>query len=284
MKILITGANGQLGRELNNQLKDSHELLLTEVNDLDITDYTLVEKYINENKPDIVINAAAYTAVDLCEEHVDLAYNVNALGPKNLAIATNELEIPLIHISTDYVFDGQGILNSEGKVRLYNEFDEVSPVSSYGKSKLEGERFVQSHNPKHFIVRTAWLYGDGHNFVKTMLTLSEKYDQLKVVDDQVGSPTSTYELTKAILLLLDSTYYGIYHGTCEGICSWYDFTKEIFRLKGIDVSVKPCTSEEYPRPAKRPAYSGLENKRFNENYNYKFAEWQMAIKKYLLEV
>jgi len=284
MKILITGANGQLGRELNNQLSDKHSLLLTERDNLDISDMDSVHSYIKENKPDLVINAAAYTAVDLCEENVELAYKVNALGPRNLAIITNDYDIPLVHISTDYVFDGEGIKDAEGNVRLYDEFDITSPVSVYGKTKLEGENFVLRHNPRHFVIRTAWLYGDGSNFVKTMLKLSESYKELKVVDDQIGSPTSTFELVKGIEQLINSKQYGVYHGTCECICSWYDFAKEIFRIKGINIEVVPCTSEEYPRPAKRPAHSGLDNRMFRMNFNYKFSDWKTAIKKYLTEV
>lgn len=253
MKILITGANGQLGREIQKQLKGKNvEVIPTDVQDLDITNVLAVNKFFNEKKPNVVINCAAHTAVDKCEEQYDLAYKINAIGPKNLAAAAYSVGAEIVQISTDYVFDG------EAKEPI-TEFDEVNPQSAYGKTKLEGENFVKALNPKYYIVRTAWLYGDGNNFVKTMINLGKTHDELKVVHDQVGTPTSTVDLARVVLKVIDEKNYGTFHCTCKGICSWYDFAVEIFRLTGIDVKVTPCTTEEFPRPAKRPKYSVLRN-------------------------
>ena len=282
MKVLVTGSHGQLGKELIIQLNNNnrYDVACCDIDSLDISNMEQVEKFVKNCNPDIIINCAAYTAVDDCESNVDLAYKANALGPRNLAVVSNDIGAKIIQISTDYVFDGMGI-KENGVVRPYIEFDKPDPQSVYGKSKLEGEKFVRSHNPRHFIVRTAWLYGDGNNFVKTMIALSEKYDELKVVDDQTGSPTSTYELAKAIILLIDSNQYGTYHGTCEGQCTWYEFTKEIFRIKGIETKVSSCTTEEFPRPAKRPEYSVLNNYMYKLNFDYVFSSWEDAIYKYL---
>ena len=252
MKILITGAYGMLGSDLREVLKD-HELLATGSKDLDITDNKKVLDFVRKNSPEIIINAAAYTAVDDCEVNYDDAYAVNAIGPKNLAIAACELDIPLVHISTDYVFDGS-------KRTPLSEDDKLGPQSAYGKTKLEGEKFIQENCEKYFILRTAWLYGvNGGNFVSTMLNLSKEHDQLTVVNDQVGSPTFSLDLAKAISELLDSDKYGIYHLTNQGECSWYEFSLEIFKAAGIDVKVRPVTTDEFPRPATRPSYSVLSN-------------------------
>lgn len=284
MKVMITGSKGQLGKELVNQLSCMDvDIIPCDIEELDITTFEDVQAFIAGTSPSVVINCAAYTAVDKCEEELELAYRVNAIGPRNLAIAAEKIGAKLIHISTDYVFDGEGNLDKKGDLRPYNEYDLIDPQSVYGKTKAEGEAYVKQFCSRHFIIRTAWLYGDGANFVKTMLSLSEKYDTLKVVDDQVGSPTSTYELAKAIISLMDTEYYGTYHGTCEGQCSWYDFTKKIFELKGITSTVNPCTSEEYPRPAKRPHYSVLDNFMFRLNNGHVFAGWEEAIEKYLAE-
>ncbi len=283
MKILITGSNGQLGRELNKQLSQQHDLLLVDIKELDISNLAEVNDYFEKNKIDLVINTAAYTNVDKCEEEYNSAQNVNAIGPRNLAMVANKFNIAIIHISTDYVFEGLGNKDSNGGRRAYYEFDLPNPQSIYGRTKLLGEKYVITHNPKHFILRTAWLYGDGNNFVKTMLNLAREHQQLKVVDDQVGTPTSTYELAKAIGVLLTSEEYGIYHATCEGQCSWYHFAKKIFEHKNINIDVQPCKTEEFPRPAKRPEYSVLENSMFKTRFNYQFNEWEDALIKYLKE-
>jgi dTDP-4-dehydrorhamnose reductase len=283
MRILITGASGQLGKALEKGLKDEHLLVLMNAGDLDISRAGSVEEKLLGHRPELVINAAAYTDVDGCEENPVEAYRVNALGPANLAVVTGKMGIPLVHISTDYVFGAGNPPEEGGRIRPYKESDPVAPLSIYGKSKRQGEILVMRHNPRHFIVRTAWLYGDGRNFVKTMLTLAKTRNEISVVMDQVGSPTSTRELVKGIERLIGSEAYGIYHGTCEGTCSWYGFAREIFALTGQEVKVKPCTTEEYPTRAARPPYSGLENGRFRTECHYTFKPWQEALKEYLQE-
>lgn len=281
-KIIITGCNGQLGRAMNDVYKSSqeYELINTDVDELDITNVDSVVKFVEEIKPYAIINCAAYTAVDMCETNIELAYRINAIGPRNLAIAADKVEARLVHVSTDYVFTGNG-------TSPYTEFDAVAPVSMYGKTKLAGEEFVKQMCRKFFIVRTAWLYGDGRNFVKTMLRLSETHDEISVVCDQIGSPTSAYELAKAIKYLVDTENYGTFHGTCEGQCSWADFTTEIFRLAGKSTKVKYITSEEYkasnPASADRPKYSVLENYMLKLTTDYSFADWHDAIEKYIKE-
>lgn len=274
MKILITGASGMLGHDLQDVLKD-HELITTNSKTLDICDEKKVMDFIIENHPDVVINSAAYTAVDDCETNYDDAYAVNAIGPKNLALACAEIDIPLIHISTDYVFNGK-------KTTPLLEDDEIGPKSVYGKTKLEGEKFIEKILNKYFILRTAWLYGvNGSNFVQTMLNLAKDYNELTVVSDQIGSPTYTYDLACGISELLDSDKYGIYHLTNSGSCSWYDYAKEIFELANVEVDVKPVTTEEFPRPAPRPKYSVLDNGKWvNAGFN-PLRDYNDALKDYL---
>ena len=276
MKVLITGANGQLGRELANQYKEKKgiDLILTGRSDLDISNAKEVYSFINKNKPDVIINCAALTAVDKCESQIDMAYKINTIGPKNLAAAANQIGAEIVQVSTDYVFSG----NLD---RSLTEFDSVSPQTVYGKTKLEGEILVKNHNPKHYIVRTAWLYGDGNNFVKTMINLSKTNKTLKVVNDQKGTPTSTVDLARVIIKLVEDKNYGLFHCTCKGECTWYEFTKEIFRLKGIDTEVIPCTTDEFPRPAKRPEFSVLRNYILELTTGDITRSWQEAISEYL---
>ena len=275
-KIIVTGCNGQLGKAVNEYYKGSneYELVNTDVAELDITNIEAVMKFVGDVKPYAIINCAAHTNVNACETQEDLAFKINAIGPRNLAIASKEFEAKLIHISTDYVFAGDND-------HPYREYDEVAPQSAYGRTKLQGERFVQHFADKYFIVRTAWLYGDGKNFVKTMLGLGKTNDTVRVVGDQVGSPTSAKELAKAIGVLVPSDNYGIFHGTCEGVCSWADFTEEFYRLAGLTTKVEHITTDEYPTPAKRPAYSVLDNYMFSSTTDFKFADWKDAIKEYM---
>lgn len=278
MKILLTGANGQLGRELQKQYADKDvELILTDVKELDITDVKAVHKFVVEHKPDVIINCAAHTQVDKCEEQLDLAYKINAIGPKNLASAAFEVGAEIVQISTDYVFDGEGH-------KHLDEFAETNPQTVYGRTKLDGENFVKTLNPKYYIVRTAWLYGDGNNFVKTMINLSKTHDEVKVVNDQIGTPTSTVDLARVVIKLIDEKNYGLFHCTCKGVCSWYEFAKEIFRLKNIDIKVIPCTTEEFPRPAKRPKYSVLRNYMLELTTGDITREWQESIKEYIAQL
>lgn len=274
-KILVTGCNGQLGREIQKEYGQEDVLLVcTDVGDLDISDNAQVMRYMREQQPDVIINCAAYTAVDACEKEWDLAYRINAIGPRNLAIASREVGAKLVHISTDYVFEG----NAD---KPYTEFDEVHPVSAYGRTKLEGERFVQQFAERYFILRTAWLYGDGNNFAKTMLRLAESHDEVRVVCDQFGSPTSTAELAKAIHHLEPSENYGLFHATCEGSCSWADFAEEVFLLAGKSTKVVRVTTEEYASPTRRPAYSVLDNYMLRLTADYRMADWKDALRAYL---
>ncbi|MBO4905034.1 MAG: dTDP-4-dehydrorhamnose reductase [Lachnospiraceae bacterium] len=284
-KIIVTGSNGQLGRAVNELCagNDEYELINTDfsidgIRHLDITDLDGVLDICREIRPYAIINCAAHTNVDACEVQVDAAYRINAIGPRNLAIASSETGAKLVHISTDYVFAGDGD-------HPYTEFDAPAPKAMYGRTKLAGEEFVRQFSDRYYIIRTAWLYGDGKNFVRTMLRLSETHDEISVVNDQVGSPTCADELAKAVFSLVGTENYGLFHGTCEGSCSWADFTKEIFRLADIKTVVNPVTSKQYkemnPASADRPAYSVLENYMLKLTGGYMFADWEKAIAQYM---
>lgn len=274
-KILVTGCNGQLGREIQKEYEnDGAMLICTDVGDLDISDNEQVMRYVRDLQPDVIMNCAAYTSVDACENEWDLAYRINAIGPRNLAIAARETGAKLMHISTDYVFEGNAH-------EPYTEFDEVHPVSAYGKTKLEGERFVQQFAERYFILRTAWLYGEGNNFAKTMLRLAESHDEVRVVCDQFGSPTSAAELAKVMHRLEPTENYGLFHATCEGSCSWADFAEEIFRLAGKTTKVTRVTTEEYGSTTKRPAYSVLDNYMLRLTTGARMADWKDALRAYL---
>lgn len=286
-KILVTGCNGQLGRAIRKEYeKEEVSFINTDVVDgegiiaLDIADIDAVMKLVKETQPDVIINCAAHTNVDACEQQWDLAYKINAIGPRNLSIAANEVDAKMVHVSTDYVFEGNG-------TRPYTEFDEVNPVSAYGKTKVEGERFVQQFANKFFIFRTAWLYGDGKNFVKTMLRLSETHEEVNVVCDQLGSPTSAVELARAIHYFEGTDNYGIFHATCEGDTNWASFTEEIFKKAGKKTRVNHVTSVQYaemnPASAKRPAYSILENYMMKLTSDYRMADWKDALDEYMRE-
>lgn len=278
-RIIITGCNGQLGREINRLYEGNRdiELINTDVEDLDITDINDVINLSKRVQPYAIVNCAAYTAVDACEINKDIAFKVNALGPRNLAIAARETGAKLMHVSTDYVFDGT-------KKTPYYESDPLCPQSVYGSTKAEGEKMVQQMADRFFILRTAWLYGEGKNFAKTMLRLAETNDVVKVVGDQYGTPTSAYELAKAMGSLLFTDNYGIFHATCEGSCNWAEFAEEIFRLAGKSTKVQPITTAEYGAPANRPANSILENYMFKMTNGHQFADWHDAIEKYLKEL
>ena len=304
MRILVTGARGQLGkaviRELLGENQDfDFKLMLTVSNDaswnslynwmkdegfldaraeitaLDIRDYYLVKAALSSFMPDVVINCVAYTAVDDCEDHEEEARLVNETGVKNLALASKEIGAVLVHISTDYVFDGNG-------TSPYTEDEEVNPVNAYGRTKALGERAVFENMEKYFIIRTAWLYGEGKNFVKTMILLSEKNKTIRVVSDQIGSPTSANELARFIVYLIQTDKYGIWHGVCDGSTSWYEFTKEIMKLTGKEeVEVLSIKSEEYQTKAKRPYFSVLSNKKMHNETDFKIKSWEEALKEYL---
>ncbi|MGN0292235.1 MAG: dTDP-4-dehydrorhamnose reductase [Lachnospiraceae bacterium] len=287
-KILVTGCNGQLGRAVNKEYAGEEvELINTDVAEaegvtaLDITNIDEVMNLVMEKKPDVIINCAAHTNVDKCEQEWDLAYRINAIGPRNLSIAANKVGAKMIQISTDYVFPGNG-------TQPITEFDTPAPKSAYGKTKYEGENFVKEFVKEHFIIRTAWLYGDGHNFVKTMLKLSENHDTLSVVKDQIGSPTSAAELARMIHYLEPTENYGTFHGTCEGVCSWADFADAIFARAGKNVTVNHVTTEEYkkmnPNSADRPAYSVLDKYMLRLTTDFRMADWQDALDVYMKEL
>lgn len=284
-KILVTGCNGQLGRAIRREYaQEEVEFINTDVTEsegvraLDITDVDAVLKLVRETKPQVIINCAAHTNVDACETQWDAAYKINAIGPRNLSIAANAVGAKLIHVSTDYVFEGNG-------TKPYTEFDAPNPVSAYGKTKLEGENFVREFAEKHFIFRTAWLYGEGKNFVKTMLALAEKYEAVSVVCDQKGSPTSAVELARAIKFYEGTENYGTYHATCEGDTNWAEFAEAIFERAGKNTKVNHVTSEEYarmnPASAKRPAYSILDNYMMRLTSEYRMADWKDALDEYM---
>ncbi|MBR5422140.1 MAG: dTDP-4-dehydrorhamnose reductase [Lachnospiraceae bacterium] len=280
IRLMVTGCKGQLGRAIYSltEADKEYEYIGTDVEDLDITDTAAVIAYVDRIKPDVIVNCAAATNVDGCEKDEDTAFRINAIGPRNLAIASSRVGTKLIHISTDYVFPGDG-------EKPRTEFDPVGPKSAYGRSKLAGEEFVKQFAERWFILRTAWLYGEGKNFVRTMLSLAEKNDTVSVVDDQLGNPTSAMELARAVLSLIPTEDYGLYHATCDGICSWAEFTEEIFRLKGLSTKVEHISSAEYkkrfPASADRPAFSALENKMFALCGGYRFKNWKDAIAEYL---
>lgn len=274
-RILVTGCNGQLGKAINEEYKnDDVSLINTDVEQLDITRVDEVLAFVLKEKPDVIINCAAHTNVNACESQFDLAYLINAIGPRNLSIAATKIGAKLIHVSTDYVFDGSA-------TKPYTELSAVAPLGAYGKTKLAGEEFVKQFAEKFFIVRTAWLYGDGKNFVRTMLELGKERGEVGVVADQIGSPTSAKELAKMIHTLEPTDNYGVFHGTCEGYCSWADFAEKIFEYAGMDVVVKHLTTDEYPTPAKRPAYSVLDNYMLRMTTDFAFANWEDALKDYM---
>lgn len=276
MKVLVTGVKGQLGYDVVNELeKRGHTAIGTDVEEMDITDAEKVREVLDAEKPDAVIHCAAYTAVDAAEDNVELCRKINAEGTENIAKACKELGCKLLYVSTDYVFNGEG-------ERLWEPDDEREPLNVYGQTKYEGELAVEKYVEKFFIVRIAWVFGiNGKNFIKTMLRLGEDHDELTVVADQIGSPTYTYDLARLLVDMIGSDKYGRYHATNEGLCSWYDFAVEIFRQAGMDVRVRPVTSEEYPAKAKRPHNSRMDKAKLEENGFERLPDWKDALGRYL---
>jgi dTDP-4-dehydrorhamnose reductase len=247
VRVLLAGAGGQLGLELAGILPErDHEVVALDRQGLDVADAGAVESALDEHSPEIVVNAAAYTNVDGCEEATDLAYSVNALGPRNLAQACERLGCEILHVSTNYVFDGRG-------ERPYEPFDTPKPISAYGRTKLAGEEHVMRLTNRWYVVRSAGVYGRGHNFVRTMLRVAGERDSLKVKDDEFISPTYARDLAEGIAGIIEEGRYGLYHLTNAGSCSWYEFTREIFRLAGVETEIVPVPGTEYPLPAARPA-------------------------------
>lgn len=276
MKVVVTGAKGQLGTDLMHLLADrGFEAFGYGREELDITNFSQVKQVIHEIYPDVVIHAAAYTKVDLAESEPDQAFAINAYGTRNVAVVSEQVGAKLVYVSTDYVFDGTANVP-------YHEFAPTNPLSVYGKSKLAGEQFVRDLHSKFFIVRTSWVFGNhGNNFVKTMLNLAQERDELMVVRDQVGSPTYTVDLANCILELIQTEKYGVYHVSNSGCCSWYEFAKAIFEEAGINVKVNPCTTKDFPRPAPRPAYSVLEHMALRLNGFKEMPNWRSSLKNFL---
>lgn len=280
MKILVTGANGQLGHDLMNELaKRNIEAVGVDVQEMDITDAAACDRVIKQVSPDAVIHCAAYTAVDAAEDNLELCRRINAEGTRNIARVCGELDIKLMYISTDYVFNGQG-------ERPWEPDDHREPLNVYGLTKYEGEIAVEQAVKKYFTVRIAWVFGiGGKNFIKTMLRLGREKGAVSVVNDQVGSPTYTYDLARLLVDMIQTEHYGRYHATNEGICSWYEFACEIFKQAGMDqVKVTPVDSASFPAKAKRPANSRMSKEKLTENGFLRLPTWQDALSRYLKEL
>jgi dTDP-4-dehydrorhamnose reductase len=291
LKLLITGAKGQLGRQIRSIIENSQSELgkLDEIyfnavieyadsSKLNITNLNEVINFITRFKPDAIINCAAYTNVDKCESDLDNAFKVNALGARNLAIAAEKIGAKLLHVSTDYVFNGEGNVP-------FKEYDNPQPVSVYGKTKLMGEQYVRELCSKYYIVRTSWLYGKfGDNFVYTIMNMAKEKVELNVVNDQIGNPTNAEDLAHNILKVILTEEYGIYHCTGKGECSWYDFACSIVEYAGIKCKVNPMDSKSLNRKAKRPEYSSLDCMMLRLGIGYEMREWHEALKKFIDDI
>ena len=277
MKVFVTGVKGQLGYDVMNELaKRGLEGIGVDVEEMDITDAEACERVIKAAAPEAVIHCAAYTAVDAAEDNEELCRRVNGQGTRNIAKVCAELDIPMMYISTDYVFNGQG-------ERPWEPDDEREPLNVYGQTKYEGELAVEELLKKYFTVRIAWVFGlNGKNFIKTMLRLGKERGAVSVVDDQIGSPTYTYDLARLLVDMIQTDRYGRYHATNEGLCSWYEFACEIFRQAGMDeVKVTPVDSASYPAKAKRPFNSRMSKEKLTENGFERLPSWQDALGRYL---
>lgn len=279
MNILITGANGQLGNEMRLLSKESNKdsYFFTDVAELDITSLLDIRAFVKQNNIDVIVNCAAYTNVDKAEDDVELCDLINNKAVENLAIVAKEYDCTLIHVSTDYVFSGKGNLPC-------TEEQATSPLGVYGKTKLVGEDAIRRVGCKYLIFRTAWLYSEfGNNFVKTMIRLTTEKDSLKVVFDQVGSPTYAGDLGKLIFSIIEKRQYeqhqGIYHFSNEGVCSWYDFAKEISFIAGTDCDIQPCHSDEFPSKVTRPAFSVLDKTKVKRDFQFEVPYWKVSLTK-----
>ena len=280
MKVLVTGVKGQLGYDVVRELqKRGHEAVGVDIDEMDITDAAAVERVMTEVQPDAVIHCSAYTAVDRAEEDTEICRRVNVDGTENIAKICKKLDCKMLYLSTDYIFSGDG-------ERPWEPDDEASPLNAYGQSKYDGELALKKYVEKYFIVRISWVFGiNGNNFIKTMLRLGRENGAVKVVDDQIGSPTYTYDLARLLVDMIESDRYGAYHATNEGICSWYEFAKEIFRAAGMDnVSVTPVKSEEFPVKAKRPKNSRMSKEKLVANGFSLLPAWQDAVARYIKEL
>ena len=277
MKVLVTGINGQLGHDVMGELKKrGHEAVGVDIGEMDITDAGCVKRVMTQTAPEAVIHCSAYTAVDRAEEEVELCRRVNAERTKNVAEVCAGLDCKLLYLSTDYIFSGEG-------KRPWEPGDEPDPLNVYGLTKFEGEQEIKSRMDKYFIVRISWVFGvNGNNFIKTMLRLGRENGAVRVVDDQIGSPTYTYDLAVLLVDMIETEKYGEYHASNEGICSWYEFAKEIFAAAGMnEVEVTPVSSEEFPAKAKRPKNSRMSKEKLVKNGFNKLPSWQDAVKRYV---
>lgn len=298
-KILVTGVNGQLGYDVVRELdKRGYEAIGVDREVMNLTNSEEIRKVMNDISPDGVIHCAAYTAVDAAEDNIELCERVNALAVKDIAECAKVLDIPMIYISTDYVFNGMKGINQNNVDEVaytiednnickecyleYTEDDKVNPINVYGRTKYEGERYVRDILDKHYIVRISWVFGEnGNNFIDTMLRLSKDRDELNVIDDQVGSPTYTKDLAPLLVDMLESDMYGTYHATNDGYCSWYEFAKEIFDVAGVDIKVNPITTDMYPTKAKRPFNSKMSKEKLKNNNFRTLRSWKIAVKDYI---
>lgn len=279
MKVFVTGVKGQLGFDVMNELKKrGHEAIGVDIEEMDITDEESVNRVIKAAAPDAVIHCAAYTAVDAAEDNEELCRKVNATGTRYIAKVCRELDIKMMYISTDYVFNGQG-------TRPWEPDDKREPLNVYGQTKYEGELAIEETLEKYFTVRIAWVFGvNGKNFIKTMLNLGKTRDKLTVVADQIGSPTYTYDLARLLVDMIETEKYGRYHATNEGLCSWYEFACEIFKQAGMNVTVEPVSSDQFPVKAKRPMNSRISKDKLDENGFVRLPSWQDALARYLTKI
>jgi len=279
MRILVTGVKGQLGHDVMNELaKRGHEGIGVDIEEIDITDPIAVEQGIREANVEAVIHCAAYTAVDAAEDNIEVCRRVNAQGTENIAKVCRSLDLKMMYISTDYVFDGEG-------ERPWEPDDPRHPLNVYGQTKCEGEMAVEKYLEKYFIIRIAWVFGiNGKNFIKTMLKLGETHDSLTVVNDQIGSPTYTFDLARLMVDMIETDRYGRYHATNEGLCTWYEFACEIFRQAGMNVKAAPVTSDQYPSRAKRPHNSRMNKDKLDKEGFKRLPPWQDALARYLKEL
>lgn len=276
MRVLVTGVKGQLGYDVVKELeKRGHQPIGVDREEMDLMNNEAIRNFIMQVKPEAIIHCAAYTAVDKAEEEVEVCYQINAEAVKVIAECAKELEIKLIYISTDYVFDG----TKEGE---YVETDTPNPINVYGASKLKGEQYVQSLLTDYYIVRISWVFGvNGNNFIKTMRRLGTERDELNIIHDQVGSPTYTADLAPLLVEMIETDKYGIYHATNEGTCTWYEFANEIFKQSGIDVKTNPITTNQYPTAAKRPMNSRMSKAKLVESDFKLLPTWEKALQEYL---
>lgn len=278
MRILVTGVKGQLGYDIVNECQRRNiKTIGVDIDDMDITNALQVDEVICQSQVDAVIHCAAWTAVDRAEDEIDQCRRVNKIGTENIVNVCKKLNIPVMYFSTDYVFNGSGD-------KPWKEYDQRDPLNVYGQTKYEGEIVVESF-PKHFIIRIAWVFGvNGNNFIKTMLKLGKEHKQVNVVNDQIGSPTYTYDLAKLCIDMIQTEKYGTYHATNEGLCSWYDFACEIFKQAQMDVVVQPVNSAAFFTKAKRPKNSRLSKKELDRHGFSRLPSWQDALKRYLQEL